>query len=296
MMSPCSANDSGSEAEALTFIFGRNLLHRILDYIIQYYSSTSLQGEMMSFNSGMLSGKVALVTGGSRGIGAGIVKRLAKEGASVAFTYSASREKAEQLARSVEAEGGRALAICADSADAAAVQDAIDKTVKGLGRLDVFVNNAGILLRGTIDQVSLEDLDKMLAVNVRSVYVGIQAAARHMAEGGRIVTIGSVVAQRTAVPGSSTYSMTKSAVAGMVRGVAVDLAPRGITVNNVQPGPTATDMNPADGPRSEFIRNLLPVKRFGTDDEIAGLVAYLASPEAGFVTGASLTIDGGYLA
>jgi 3-oxoacyl-[acyl-carrier protein] reductase len=272
------------------------LLHRILDYIIQYCAQPGLQGEMMSHSSGMLSGKVALVTGGSRGIGAGIVKRLAKDGAAVAFTYAASHEKAEHLAHSVEAAGGRALAICADSADAAAVQGAIDQTVKTLGRLDVFVNNAGILLGGTIDQVSLEELDKMLAVNVRSVYVGIQAAARHMAEGGRIVTIGSVVAQRTAVPGASTYSMTKSAVAGMVRGVAVDLAPRGITVNNVQPGPTATDMNPADGPRSEFIRNLLPVKRFGTSDEIAGLVAYLSSPEAGFVTGASLTIDGGYLA
>jgi 3-oxoacyl-[acyl-carrier protein] reductase len=251
---------------------------------------------MMSPSSNILSGKVALVTGGSRGIGAGIVKRLAKEGAAVAFTYAASREKAEQLVHSVEEAGGRALAIHADSADTAAVQGAIDQTVRGFGRLDIFVNNAGILLAGTIDQVSLGDLDKMLAVNVRSVYVGIQAAARHMAEGGRIVTIGSVVAQRTAFPGSSTYSMTKSAVAGMVRGVALDLAPRGITVNNVQPGPTATDMNPADGPRSEIIRNLLPVKRFGTDDEIAGLVAYLASPEAGFVTGASLTIDGGYLA
>ena len=169
----------------------------------------------MSLSSGMLSGKVALVTGGSRGIGAGIVKRLAKEGAAVAFTYAASREKAEQLAHSVEAGGGTALAIHADRADAAAVQGAIDQTVKTLGRLDVFVNNAGILLAGTIDQVSLEDLDKMLAVNVRSVYVGIQAAASHMAEGGRIVTIGSVVAQRTAVPGASTYSMTKSAVAGL---------------------------------------------------------------------------------
>jgi 3-oxoacyl-[acyl-carrier protein] reductase len=250
----------------------------------------------MSLSSGMLSGKLALVTGGSRGIGAGIVKRLAKEGAAVAFTYATSYEQATQLVQFVEAGGGRALALQADSADAAAVRGAIDQTVKTFGRLDVFVNNAGILLRGTIDQVSLNDLDKMLAVNVRSVYVGIQAAARHMVEGGRIVTIGSVVAQRSAFPGSSTYSMTKSAVAGLVRGVALDLAPRGITVNNVQPGPTATDMNPLDGPQAEIIKNLLRVKRFGTDAEIASLVAYLASPEAGFVTGASLTIDGGYLA
>ena len=158
----------------------------------------------MSLRSGMLSGKAALVTGGSRGIGAGIVKRLAKEGAAVAFTYSASYEKAAQLARSVEAGGGRALAIHADSADAAAVQGAIDQTVKGFGRLDVFVNNAGILLLGTIDKVSMEDLDKMLAVNVRSAFVGIQAAARQMSEGGRIVTIGSVVAQRTSFPGQAS--------------------------------------------------------------------------------------------
>jgi 3-oxoacyl-[acyl-carrier protein] reductase len=176
------------------------------------------------------------------------------------------------------------------------VRGAVDQTVKTFGRLDVFVNNAGILLMGTIDQVTLDDLDKMIAVNVRSVYVGIQAAARHMAEGGRIVTIGSVVAQRTAFSGSSTYSMTKSAVAGLVRGVALDLASRGITVNNVQPGPTATDMNPPDGPHFEILKTLLPVRRLGTDDEIASLVAYLASPEASFVTGASLTIDGGYLA
>jgi 3-oxoacyl-[acyl-carrier protein] reductase len=244
----------------------------------------------------MLSGKVAMVTGGSRGIGAGIVRRLAREGAAIAFTYSASHDKAHQLAHSVEAAGGTALAIQADSADAAAVRGAIDETVKTFGRLDVFVNNAGILLGGTIDQVSIHDLDRMLSVNVRSVYVGIQAAARHMGEGGRIVTIGSVVAQRTAFPGASTYAMTKSAVAGMVRGIAVDLAPRGITVNNVQPEPTATDMNPVDGPHYEIIKTLLPLKRLGTDDEVASLVAYLASSEAGYVTGASLTIDGGYSA
>jgi len=250
----------------------------------------------MSLSSGTLSGKVALVTGGSRGIGAGIVKRLAKEGAAVAFTYAASHEKAQKLAQSFESTGARVLAIHADSADAAAVQGAVNQTVETLGRLDVFVNNAGILLRGTVDQVSLEDLDKMMAVNVRSVFVGIQAAARHMGDGGRIVTIGSVVAQRTAFPGASIYSMTKSAVSGLVRGVAVDLAARGITVNNVQPGPTITDLNPLDGPHAEIIKSLLPVKRFGTEDEIAGLVAYLASPEAAFVTGASLTIDGGYIA
>jgi 3-oxoacyl-[acyl-carrier protein] reductase len=250
----------------------------------------------MCVDSALLSGKVALVTGGSRGIGAGIVRRLAKEGAAVAFTYSTSREKAEQLVRFVEAAGGKARAIRADSADAVAVQGAVDETVKILGRLDIFVNSAGILKMGTVDQVSLEELDQMLAVNVRAVFVGIQAAARHMSQGGRIVTIGSVVAQRTSFPGSSVYSMTKSAVAGLVRGLALDLAARGITVNNVQPGPTATDMNPADGPHSEAVRNMMPIRRFGTDDEVAGLVAYLTSQEAALVTGTSLNIDGGYLA
>ncbi|MDY7225567.1 SDR family oxidoreductase [Hyalangium rubrum] len=242
------------------------------------------------------SGTVALVTGGSRGIGAAIVRRLAKDGAAVAFTYSSSPEKAEEVVREVQAAGGKALAIRADSADAKAVQAAVDETVRKFGRLDVLANNAGILRLGTVDEYSLEDFDRMVAVNVRAVFVAAQAAARHMTRGGRIITIGSISAVRAAFPGSSVYSMTKSAVAGMVRGLAIDLAPRGITVNNVQPGPTATDMNPEDAPYLEAVKGMMPVRRLGGAEEIAGMVAYLASPEAAFVTGSSLTIDGGYIA
>jgi 3-oxoacyl-[acyl-carrier protein] reductase len=241
-------------------------------------------------------GRTALVLGGSRGIGAAIVRRLAKDGASVAFTYSNAKDKAQALAADIESAGGKALAIHADSADASAVQGAVAQTVKAFGRLDVLVNNAGILLTGTIEQFSLEDFDRMIAVNVRPVFVAAQAAARHMTEGGRIIVIGSVTADRTGFPGASVYAMTKAAVAALARSLAVDLAPRGITVNTVQPGPTETDMNPADGAMAAVVRAAVPLKRLGRDDEIAGMVAYVASAEAGFVTGAALTIDGGYLA
>jgi 3-oxoacyl-[acyl-carrier protein] reductase len=240
--------------------------------------------------------RVALVVGGSRGIGAAIVRRMARDGAAVAFTYAASSDKANEVARDVETRGGKALAIRADSAEITAVQAAVEETVGAFGRLDILVNNAGIMVLATVDQFKVDDFDRMLAVNVRAPYFAIQAAARHMGKGGRVITIGSIVADRSAFPGSSVYSLTKGAVATMVRGLAIDLAPRGITVNNVQPGPTVTDMNPADGPHAEQISKMLPVGRFGRGDEIAGMVAYLASPEAAFVTGSSLTIDGGYLA
>lgn len=240
--------------------------------------------------------RVAFVTGGSRGIGAAIVRRLAREKIAVAFTYSSSSEKAFSLAAEIEGEEGRALAIKADSANAQEVRDAITKTVEAFGRLDILINNAGILLLGTTDTFSLEDFDRMVAVNVRPVFVGVQAASRHMEEGGRIIVIGSVTADRSGFPGSSVYSMTKAAVAVLARGLAIDLAPRGITVNTVQPGPTETDMNPADGPHSAAVRNLVPLKRLGHADEVAAMVAFLAGSEASFVTGATLTVDGGYLA
>jgi len=247
--------------------------------------------------TGGLAGKVALVTGGSRGIGAAIARRLAEDGAAVAVTYNTSPEKAEEVVREIEAAGGRALAVRADSADVGAVRNAVATTVETFGGIDVLVNNAGILVHGTVDQYSIDDFDRMVAVNVRAVFVAVQEAARHLKPGGRVINIGSMVADRTmGFPGMSVYGMTKAAVASLTRGLAIDLAPRGVTVNNVQPGPTETDMNPKDGPQYDLVVNMLPVKRAGTADEIAGMVSYLASAEAAFVTGASLTIDGGLTA
>jgi 3-oxoacyl-[acyl-carrier protein] reductase len=240
------------------------------------------------------AGKVALVTGGSRGIGAAIVRRLARDGAAVAFTYASSDESAAALVAAVAADGGRALAIRADSADAEAVRAAVARAVAVFGRLDILVNNAGILMLAPVADFALEDFDRMFAVNVRAAFVAVQAASAHMGQGGRVVTIGSIAADRSAFPTTSVYSMTKGALAAMVRGLAIDLAPRGITVNNVQPGPTRTDMNPDDSPHAPAIRQMLPVGRVGEPEEIAGMVAYLVGAEAGYVTGASFNIDGGY--
>jgi 3-oxoacyl-[acyl-carrier protein] reductase len=240
-----------------------------------------------------LKDRVALVLGGSRGIGEAIVRRFAAEGASVALTYLTSPEKAAEVARAAGADGGPALAIRADSADAAAVEVAVDRVLNQFGRLDILAVNAGILLRGTVDAFSLDDFDRMVATNIRGVFAAIHFAAPHIQDGGRIITIGSNTAVRTGFPGASIYSMTKAAVAVLVRGVAIDLAPRRITVNNVQPGPTATDMTLG---HRDMIRPLIPLGRMGEPAEIAGLVAYLASEEAAFITGASYTIDGGYVA
>jgi len=246
--------------------------------------------------SSTLTGKVALVTGGSRGIGAAIATRLAQDGAAVAITYASAQPKADEVVRAIEAAGGRALAIRADSADAVAMKGAVTETVRTLGRLDVLVNNAGIAAVVPLDQFSLADFDRMVAVNVRGVFVAAQEASRHMSEGGRIITIGSVNADRMPFAGGSVYAMTKAAVAGLTRGLARDLGPRGITVNNVQPGPIDTDMNPAEGAFAESLKGLMALPRYGRGEEIAAMVAYLASPEAAFVTGASLTIDGGFAA
>jgi 3-oxoacyl-[acyl-carrier protein] reductase len=243
-----------------------------------------------------LLGKVALVAGGSRGIGAAIVRRLHAEGAAVAFTYVNSEAKAAELAASLATPEGQPLAIKADSADPEAVRQAVAATLERFGRLDILVNNAGILIHGMVDDVSVDDFDRMVAINVRAVFVAIQAAVKSMGEGGRIITIGSVVADRNGFPGSSIYSMTKAAVAGLTRGLARDLGPRGITVNNVQPGPTVTDMTPASAAVNDKLRPLIALGRLGEDREIASLVAYLARPESSFITGSSLTADGGYLA
>jgi 3-oxoacyl-[acyl-carrier protein] reductase len=243
-----------------------------------------------------LTGKVALVTGGSRGIGAAIAKRLAQEGAAVAITYATATVKADEVVRAIDVKGGRALAIRADSGDADAVKSAVAETVKTFGRLDVLVNNAGIVVLKTLDQFSLADFDRLVAVNVRGVFVAAQEASRHMGDGGRIIMIGSVNAERMPIEGGAVYAMTKAAVAGLTRGLARDLGPRGITVNNVQPGPIESDMNPSHSSFAERMKGLMALKRYGQGDEVAGMVAYLASPEAAFVTGASLTIDGGFAA
>ena len=243
-----------------------------------------------------LSGQVAFVQGGSRGIGAAIVKRLARDGAAVAFTYVSSASKAEELVATITAAGGKALAIRADSADAVAVEHAIRQSVTRFGRLDILVNNAGVLVWGHLEELTLDDLDRTLAVNIRSVFVACQEAAHHMGKGGRIINIGSTNAERMPMAGGSVYAMSKSALVGLTKGMARDLGPRGITVNNVQPGPVDTDMNPADGESAEQLKGMMALARYGKDDEIASFVAYLAGPEAGYVTGASLTIDGGFSA
>ena len=245
--------------------------------------------------SSVLSGKAALITGGSRGIGAAIAWRLAQDGASVAFTYASSDDKARLLADAIEAGGGVVLPIKADSGDPSAIKAAVAQTAGRFGRIDILVNNAGILKRGSVDDYSLADFDRMLAINVRAVFVAVQAAVPHMAAGGRIITTGSVTADRAGFPGASVYAMTKGALAALTRGLARDLGPRGITVNVVQPGPTETDMNSGEETRA-MVRPLMALGRLGRDAEVASLVAYLAGSEAGFITGSALTIDGGYLA
>ncbi|SRR5579883_508006 len=243
-----------------------------------------------------LKGKRALVTGGSRGIGAAIVNRLASEGADVALTYTSSPDQADKIAQAAQERGVRALAIQADSADADAVIAAVERTAAELGGIDILVNNAGVLAIAPIDDLTLADFDRTFAVNVRAVFVATQAAVKHMGEGGRIINIGSTNAERMPFAGGSAYAMSKAALQGLVKGLARDLGSRGITINNVQPGPIATDMNPPEGDFAEMLKKLMALPRYGSVEEIAGMVAYLASPEAGFITGASLMIDGGFSA
>ncbi|WP_380871603.1 3-ketoacyl-ACP reductase [Sphingomonas sp. DBB INV C78] len=235
--------------------------------------------------------KVALVFGGSRGIGAATVMRLAKDGFKVAFTFATREDKAADVAADVGAAGGEAFAIKADSADHEQILAAVEQVVARFGRIDVLVVNAGIFALGTIESVPVDQLNRMLDVNVRGVFLAIQAAVPHLNDGGRVVTIGSNVAIRTGTPGASVYQFTKAALAAMVKGVALDLAPRAITVNNIQPGPTDTDINVG---ALEALAGMSPLKRVAQPSEIAGLIAYVASEEAGYVTGTSLTIDGGF--
>jgi len=240
-----------------------------------------------------LSNKVALVTGGSRGIGAAIVKRLAAAGASVAFTYLSSPDKAQAVTREVEAAGGRALPIAADNASPAAVTAAVEAAVASFGRIDILVNSAGIFDAKPFDTHSLDEYDRMMDVNVKAVFVASQAAVRHMPDGGRIITIGSNLADRVPGPGMALYSMSKSALIGLTKGMARDLGPRGITVNLVQPGPTDTDMNPANGAHADAQRSLMAIPRYSSADHIAAMVALLAGEEGRSITGTALTIDGG---
>jgi len=241
-----------------------------------------------------LEGKVALITGGSRGLGAAIAKRLASDGAAVAITYTSAPDKADEVVKAIEATGGKALAIRADSGDAEAVKNAVDETAKTLGRLDILVNNAGIATLAPIDQFTLEDFDRSIGINVRGLFVATQAAVAHMDEGGRVIMIGSVNSDSMPFAGGSVYALTKGAVASFTRGLARDLGPRNITVNNIQPGPVDTDLNPATGPFAEQLKGLMAIKRYGHADEVAAMVSYLASPEASFVTGAQIKIDGGF--
>jgi 3-oxoacyl-[acyl-carrier protein] reductase len=241
-----------------------------------------------------LTGRRALVTGGSRGIGAEIVRRLAADGAAVAFTYGASAAHAEKLAAEVAADGGTAVAIQADSADPDQVAGAVDQTVAKLGGLDILVNNAGVAYIGDAESFPREQFERLVAINVRGVFVATQRALAHLGEGGRIINIGSINADRVPGPGLSVYAMTKGAVAGLTRGLARELGPRGITVNNVQPGPVATEMNPEVGEFADSLREVMALGRYGQPRDIASVVSYLAGPEAAYVTGAHWDVDGGF--
>jgi 3-oxoacyl-[acyl-carrier protein] reductase len=240
-----------------------------------------------------LTDKVALVTGGSRGIGAAIAKRLAKEGASVAITYTKRPDAANTVIADIERAGGRALAIPADATDAAAVAAAVEKTVAAFGRLDVLVNNAGTAIPKPFEQTTVEELDLVININVRGPMIATRAALPHMQNGGRIITIGSCVGERMMTPGLVPYAATKGAVKMFTQGLAREVGDRGITVNNIQPGPIDTDLNPAAGDWATPQIANTALKRYGHVDDIAAIVAFVAGPEASYITGASLTVDGG---
>ncbi|MDR3662003.1 MAG: 3-oxoacyl-ACP reductase FabG [Mycobacterium sp.] len=250
---------------------------------------------MSTTSNAALAGRRALVTGGSRGIGAATVRRLVADGAAVAFTYQSSPNAAQALVDELGAAGATVVAIKADSTDALAVAAAVDETVERLGGLDNLVNNAGVAHGAPIESFPIEEFDRLVAVNVRAVFAAIQRAVPHLGAGGRIITIGSVNADRVPTNGFSVYAMTKAAVAGLTRGLVRELGPRGITVNTIQPGPIATDMNPEVGAFADELRPLIAVGRYGQPQDVASAVAYLAHPDAGFVTGVTWNIDGGFV-
>jgi 3-oxoacyl-[acyl-carrier protein] reductase len=243
-----------------------------------------------------LSGKKAVVTGGSRGIGAGIVRCLASGGADVCFTYRERRDAAEQVVRDVEGHGRKALAIQADSGDPDALTGAVDRAAKALGRIDVFVSSAGMLLFKPIEEFTLDDFQNIVAVDLRAAFVGSKAALRHMGQDGRIIFISSNIADYAALPTTALYSMVKCGLDGLMKGMARDLGPKGITVNCVHPGPIATDANPSNGQYSQQLKSFMATPRFGAPSDVGNLVAFLAAPGAQFASGASYRIDNGFTA
>lgn len=240
-----------------------------------------------------LNNKVAFVTGGSRGIGQEIVRKLSSEGAAVAFTYNNSEEIANILAKELSTPNVKVIAIKADNGDAQSIASAIKKAYESFGRLDILVNNAGIAVLETLPNITLDDFDRTIAVNVKGVFVAMQTGAELMSEGGRIINIGSTAADKNGFPGTSIYAMSKAAVAALTRGVARDLGPRGITVNTIQPGPIATDMNPENSDFANMLKTTMALGHYGTTADISELVAFLASPASKFITGTSINIDGG---
>jgi 3-oxoacyl-[acyl-carrier protein] reductase len=243
-----------------------------------------------------LAGRVALVTGGSRGIGAAVARRLAHDGATVALTYATNADKAEAVADKIRAEGGHALVLRADHGNVSDPVAAVEKVADTFGRLDILVNNAGIYLGGPLGTVTPTDVDRILAVNVRAVFLATQAAAEHMTEGGRIVTIGSALSERVPAEGMTVYAMAKSALVGLTRGLARDLGPRGITATLVHAGLIDTDMNPADGPAAPLFSSVPALARYGTPEDVAAVVSYLCGDGGRYVTGTAMTVDGGFAA
>jgi 3-oxoacyl-[acyl-carrier protein] reductase len=240
-----------------------------------------------------LEGKIALITGGSRGIGAAIAKRLAADGANVAITYTKGADAAASVVKEIERGGRKAIAIQADATDADAVEAAVERTVATFGRLDVLVNNAGTAIPKTFEETTLEELDRLIDINVRGTFVATQATLKHMKSGGRIIMIGSSVGERVMVPGLVPYSATKGAVKMFSQGLSREVGSRGITVNNIQPGPIDTELNPAAGEWAVPQKAITALDRYGHVEEVAALVAFVAGPEASYITGANLTVDGG---